>query len=115
MSVHGLQLEFLGPQHGDNQIAAERDGNDSKNEVFHKIWSELFTANCINAERHESPENQSDIDCVQHNSISPKAAQRERRDNAAILFIWVNLVAANFAAQRLALPNACEISCRAWP
>jgi hypothetical protein len=38
----------------------------------------------------------------------------DKHDNAAI-YPWVNLKAANFAAQRIALPIACEISCRAWP
>ena len=32
-----------------------------------------------------------------------------KRDNAAT-YIWVNLKAADFAAQRIALPTACEIS-----
>ena len=30
-------------------------------------------------------------------------------------YIGVNVMTTDFVIQRLALPNACEISCRAWP
>jgi hypothetical protein len=35
MGVHG-ELKFFRFKHGDNEISAERRGNDSENEVFHK-------------------------------------------------------------------------------
>jgi hypothetical protein len=37
MGVHGSGLKFFRPEHGRDEIGAERDGNDSEDEVFHKI------------------------------------------------------------------------------
>ena len=43
------------------------------------------------------------------------AALRDDRDNAATVFAGGELEVAEFADQRIALPIAYEISCRAWP
>jgi hypothetical protein len=32
-----VQLKFFRPEHGYDEIHTERDGNDSEDEVFHKI------------------------------------------------------------------------------
>ena len=53
-------------------------------------YSELFTTDCINAERQKKSKNQSDIDCVQHN-FSNKQHGRDKRDNAATVLLGVNL------------------------
>src|SRR5271170_3426023 len=52
--------------------------------------SELFAADCINAERHEKSKNQSDIDCVQHN-FANKQRRHDKRNNAITFLSWVNL------------------------
>ena len=39
----------------------------------------------------------------------------DKRDNATTFLFWGELEAADFADQRIALPIAYEISCRAWP
>ena len=74
-----------------------------------KIWSELFAAARIQHESGEEQHRDSDIDSIKHNHFQTGSAAANERDNATIS-IWVNLKAADFAAQRLALPNACEIS-----
>ena len=79
-----------------------------------KIWSELFAAARIKHESGEEQHRDSDIDGIKHNHFQTGSAAADERDNTTIL-VWVNLTAADFAVQRLALPNACEISCRAWP
>jgi hypothetical protein len=44
MGVHKFgALKFLRFEHRDEQIHAERDGDDSKNEVFHKSFGQSFS------------------------------------------------------------------------
>jgi len=54
------------------------------------VWSELFTADCINAERQEKSKNQSDIDCVQHNLVLGDADAMSTVRHIQFLS-WVNL------------------------
>jgi len=70
MSVHGKPgLEFFRPNHGRDEIRAEREGNDSQNEIFHKMLLKLFAAARIKRESGEEQNRQSDIHNVQHNRI----------------------------------------------
>lgn len=51
----------------------------------------------------------SNIDSITHNIIKQVATVAQVRDNATVI-IGVNLMIADFANQRIALPIACEIS-----
>jgi hypothetical protein len=66
-----LALKFLWAHHGDNQITAKHDGNDSEDEIFHKIfWSELLATDDIEQKSQESSANRPDVDCVHHNFVN---------------------------------------------
>jgi hypothetical protein len=58
-------LKLFRPEHDHDEIHAERDGNDSKNEVFHK-YLEFFAAVRIKRNRSEEKYRQSDVNDVQH-------------------------------------------------
>ena len=75
---------------------------------------ELLAAARIKRSYGEEQHHDSDVNGIKHNHFQTGSAAANRRDDATII-IWVNLMTADFAVQRLALPNACEISCRAWP
>jgi hypothetical protein len=66
MGVHG-DLEFFRPQHGDDEIHAERGRDDSEDETFHKIRSKFFAAARIKRERDEEHHCDSNIDGIKHN------------------------------------------------
>jgi hypothetical protein len=71
MGIHKV-LKFFRPEHDHDKIHAERDGNDSENEVFHK-YLEFFAATRIKHERGEDKYRQSDVNNIQHNYPSKKA------------------------------------------
>jgi hypothetical protein len=54
MSVHGV-LEFFRPEHGHNEIRAERTRDDAQNEIFHKVRLQFFAAARV---KHESGKEQ---------------------------------------------------------
>jgi hypothetical protein len=70
--VHGLKL--FRPHHCENQITAQRDGNDSKNDVFHKIELEFFAAERVKCERRKKQDRRADVDHVQHNFTNTRNA-----------------------------------------
>ena len=78
------------------------------------IKSKFLAAARVKQKRREKCDRNSDVNHVQHNfiqqanGITTKAATTRQ-----FYSIWVNLKAADFADQRIALPIACEISCRA--
>jgi hypothetical protein len=72
------------------------------------IKLKFFAAARIQHERGEEQHRDSDVNDIQHN-FQTSRRWGDERDNAAI-YVWVNLKAADFAAQRIALPIACEIS-----
>ena len=78
------------------------------------IKSKFLAAARIKRERREKRDRNSDVNGIQHNHFQT-GSRRAMNATTPQFYIWVNLIAADFAAQRLALPNACEISCRAWP
>jgi hypothetical protein len=108
-------LKFFRPDHGHDEINAKREGNDSENDIFHKnLPLELFAANRVKREGRKKQDRRADVDHVQHN-FPNRQRSRDERNNAVTFLIWGELETANFAGQRIALPIACEISCRAWP
>jgi hypothetical protein len=78
------------------------------------IKSKFLAAARVKQKRREKCDHNSDVNGIKHNLFKQAAAIASERDNPTII-IWVNLMAADFADQRIALPIACEISCRAWP
>ena len=78
------------------------------------IWLEIFTAKRVKRKNRKKQDHGAEIDHVQHNFPNRQRGHDER-DNAATFLLWGELEAANFADQRIALPIAYEISCRAWP
>jgi hypothetical protein len=79
-----------------------------------KVELEFLAADCINAERRKKQDHRADVNHVKHNFSNTQRCHDER--NYVITFLlWGELEAADFADQRIALPIACEISCRAWP
>jgi hypothetical protein len=106
-------LKFFRVYHRDEQIGEQREGNKADNNVFHKFL-EFFAPVGVNFTRHKKQDQHADIDHVQHNFSNPQRCHNGR--NNAITFLFLGeLEAADFADQRIALPIACEISCRAWP
>ena len=78
-----------------------------------KFYRSFLMADDIQYQGHESSTRQTNTNCVQH--IFQRGVHAINTAHRNSFSRWVNLMAADFAAQRLALPNACEISCRAWP
>ena len=106
-------LKFFRINHRDEQIREQREGNEADNNIFHKSL-EFFAPVSVNFAGRKKGRDDSDINQVSHN-LSNKQRRRDERDNAATVFFWGELEAADFADQRIALPIAYEISCRAWP
>jgi hypothetical protein len=65
MRVHGSGLKFFRPQHRHEEIHAERDGDDSENEVFHK--SKFLAAARVKHKRREKCDRNSDVNGIKHN------------------------------------------------
>jgi hypothetical protein len=59
-----VQLKFFGPQHRQKEIHAERDGDDSENEVFHK--SKFLAAAGVKHKRREKCDRDSDVNGIKH-------------------------------------------------
>ena len=78
------------------------------------VLLEFFAAARVKRECHKKQDDRSEVNRIEHNFPNGQR-RRERRDSAVTLFIWGELEAADFADQRIALPIAYEISCRAWP
>jgi len=77
-----MGLKFFRPDHGHDEIHAEREGNDSENDVFHKNFRlKFFAADRVKRERGEKHDDNSDVNDVQHNF--QQAPSSHKRDNAA--------------------------------
>jgi hypothetical protein len=116
MGVHNnfAGLKFFRADHRHDEIHAKRKGNDSENDIFHKIFRlKFFAADRVKRERGEKHDGRSEVYGIKHNFSNTRRG-RDERDNATFL-LWGELEAADFADQMIALPIACEISCRAWP
>jgi hypothetical protein len=79
-----------------------------------KVWLKFFAADRVKRKSSKKQDRRAEIDHVQHN-FSNRQRRRDERDNATTILLWGELEAADFADQRIALPIAYEISCRAWP
>jgi hypothetical protein len=80
-----VRLKFFRPEHGRDEIRAERDGNDSEYEVFHK--SKPLAAARVKQKRREKCDRNSDVNHVQHNFIQTgKRHHGQSRDDAPNLF-----------------------------
>ena len=79
-----------------------------------KVELEFFAAARVKRECRKEQNRSADVDHVQHN-LSNQQRSRDERNHAATFLLWGELEAADFADQRIALPIAYEISCRAWP
>jgi hypothetical protein len=73
------------------------------------IKSKFFAAAGVKHKRREKCDHNSDVNGIKHNHFQSGGAAANERGNATVL-IWVNLTTADFAVQRLALPNADEVS-----
>src|SRR5277367_4566620 len=63
-----MGLKFFRPDHGHNEIHAEREGNDSENDIFHKNFRlKFFAADRIKREGGKKQDRSADVDHVQHN------------------------------------------------
>ena len=56
-----MSLEFLGPEHGHEQVSEQQQGDHAHNEVFHKFLLQLLAEADIQAADHEEQHNNSDI------------------------------------------------------
>jgi hypothetical protein len=93
MDVHKnfAGLKFFRADHRDDEIHAEREGNDSENNVFHKIFRlKFFAADRVKGERSKKQDRRAEIDYVQHN-FSNSQHCRDERNNAMTFLSWVNL------------------------
>ena len=79
-----------------------------------KVGLEFLAAAHVKREGRKKQDRRADVNHVQHN-FSNTQRSRDERNNAITFLLWGELEAADFADQRIALPIACEISCRAWP
>jgi hypothetical protein len=84
-------LKFFRSDHGRDEIRAEREGNDSEDDVFHKIFRlKFFAADRVKCERGEEHDGRSDVNGIEHN-YSNTQRRRDERDNAATVLLGVNL------------------------
>jgi hypothetical protein len=73
------------------------------------IKSKFLAAARVKQKRREKCDCNSNVNGIKHNHFQTGSAAANERDNTTI-FIWVNLIAADYADQRIALPNADEVS-----
>jgi hypothetical protein len=70
MGVHKnfAGLKFFRADHRHDEIHAEREGNDSENDVFHKIFRlKFFAADRIKREHRKKQDRRSDVNRIEHN------------------------------------------------
>jgi hypothetical protein len=93
MGVHKnfAGLKFFRADHRHDEIHAEREGNDSKNDVFHKNFRlKFFAADRVKRERRKKQDRRANVNHVQHN-FSNRQRCRDERNNAITFLSWVNL------------------------
>jgi ABC-type Zn2+ transport system substrate-binding protein/surface adhesin len=71
---------------------------------------EFFAATHVKRERGEKQDRQADVNGIQHNLPKGRYRHGASHDHITDVYVWVNLKVADFAAQRIALPNADEVS-----
>ena len=57
-----MSLEFLGPEHGHEQVSEQQQGNYAHNQVFHKFLLQLLAEADIQVADHEEQHGHSNID-----------------------------------------------------
>jgi hypothetical protein len=70
MGVHKnfAGLKFFRADHRHDEIHAEREGNDSENDIFHKIFRlKFFAADRVKRERGEKHDGRSEVNGIEHN------------------------------------------------
>jgi hypothetical protein len=55
-------LEFLGPEHGHEQVSEQQQDDHAHNEVFHKFLLQLLAEADIQTADHEEQHGDTDID-----------------------------------------------------
>jgi hypothetical protein len=70
MGVHKnfAGLKFFRADHRYDEIHAEREGNDSENDIFHKNFRlKFFAADRVERERGEKYDGRSEVNGIEHN------------------------------------------------
>jgi hypothetical protein len=78
------------------------------------IKSKFLAAARVKQKRREKCDHDSNVSSIEHNHFQTDGSRREYTRQLHDFYLG-ELEAADFADQRIALPIACEISCRAWP
>jgi hypothetical protein len=86
-------LEFFRPDHGHDEVCAQRERKDQKDEVFHNgELLEFCAAERVEHEGGKKQDRQSDIDDVQHSPDSSRLALSRPEDaKAQTGFMWGEL------------------------